>query len=71
MNLEKTDELHIHLDGNLNNSTLFHGYVGWSQFDIQHPKAPFVTDKTKAAIHDAIEGFVNEVEGIEEAEEVE
>ena len=27
--------------------------------------------KTKAAIHDAIEGFVNEVEGIEEAEEVE
>ncbi|MBR1667287.1 MAG: CotH kinase family protein [Bacteroidaceae bacterium] len=50
MNMEKTNELHIHLDGNLNNSTLFRGYVGWSQFDIQHPKAPFVTDNTKAAI---------------------
>ena len=50
MNMEKTEELHIHLDGLLNNSTLFHGNVGWKQFDIRHPKDPYVTDKTQTAI---------------------
>jgi len=50
MNMEKTEELHIHLDGYLGNSTLFHGNVGWKQFDIRHPKAPYVTDKTRTAI---------------------
>ena len=50
MNMEKTEELHIHLDGNLNNSSLFHGYVGWSQFEIRHPKDSYVTDKTRNAI---------------------
>lgn len=50
MNMKKTEELHIHLDGNLNNSSLFRGTVTWSQFDVQHPKEPYYTDKTKAAI---------------------
>ena len=50
MNMEKTDELHIHLDGNLNNQTLFQGTVAWAQFDIRHPKAPYLTDRTKEAI---------------------
>ena len=50
MNMAKTEELHIHLDGNLNNTTLFRGNVSWSSFDVQHPKAPYYTDKTKEAI---------------------
>ena len=50
MNMDKTEELHIHLDGNLNNNTLFRGNVAWNQFDVQHPKAPYYTDKTKQAI---------------------
>ena len=50
MNMEKTNELHIHIDGYLGNSTLFHGNVQWNSFDIRHPKAPYVTGKTKDAI---------------------
>lgn len=50
MNMEKTEALHIHLDGNLNNSSLFHGNVGWNQFEIRQPKAPYATDKTRDAI---------------------
>ena len=50
MNIEKSEALHIHLDGNLNNSTLFHGNIGWSQFEIRHPKDNYVTDKTREAI---------------------
>ena len=50
MNMEKTDELHIHLDGNLNNSNLFRGSVAWNSFDVQHPKAPYYTEKTEEAI---------------------
>lgn len=50
MNMEKTNELHIHLDGNLNNRTLFRGTVTWSQFDIRHPKDPYLTERTKEAI---------------------
>lgn len=50
MNMEKADELHIHLDGNLNNNTLFRSSVAWSSFDVQNPKAPYYTDNTKEAI---------------------
>ena len=41
--MEKAEPLHIHLDGNLNNSTLFHGRVGWNDFDIRNPKEAYVT----------------------------
>lgn len=50
MNMAKTEELHIHLDGNLNNTTLFRGSVAWGQFDIRHPKDTYCTDRTKEAI---------------------
>lgn len=50
MNMDKTQALHIHLDGNLNNTTLFHGHVDWSQFEIHHPKVPYVSNKTREAI---------------------
>ena len=50
MNMEKTAALHIHLDGNLNNATLFHGDVRWTQFDIRHPKESYATGKTREAI---------------------
>ena len=50
MNMEKTNELHIHLDGNLNNQTLFRGTVKWAQFDIRHPKDAYCTERTKEAI---------------------
>lgn len=50
MNMEKTEPLHIHLDGNLNNSTLFHGRVGWNDFDIRNPKEAYVTAQTRSAI---------------------
>lgn len=50
MNMAKSEELHIHLDGNLNNTTLFRGSVAWGQFDIRHPKDPYCTDRTKEAI---------------------
>lgn len=38
MNMEKHEATHIHLDGNLNNSSLFHGYVNWKQFEVRNPK---------------------------------
>lgn len=50
MNMDKTQALHIHLDGNLNNSTLFHGQVSWSQFEIRHPRDTYVTDQTRKAV---------------------
>lgn len=40
MNMERGNPLHIHLDGNLNNSTLFRGSVQWSQFEVRHPLQP-------------------------------
>lgn len=50
MNMEKTEALHIHLDGNLNNSSLFHDYVRWSDFEVRQPKDPYLTDATREAI---------------------
>ena len=50
MNMAKTEPLHIHLDGELNNKTLFRGSVAWSKFDIRHPKDAYCTDQTREAI---------------------
>lgn len=50
MNMERSNPLHIHLDGNLNNSTLFRGSVQWSQFEVRHPKAADCTEQTRQAI---------------------
>lgn len=50
MNMERGNPLHIHLDGNLNNSTLFRGSVQWSQFEVRHPKAADCTEQTRQAI---------------------
>lgn len=50
MNMDKTQEMHIHLDGSLNNGTIFQGTVKWQQFAIQHPKNQYVTQNTKDAI---------------------
>lgn len=38
MNMEKYEATHIHLDGNLNNTSLFRGYVNWKQFEVRNPK---------------------------------
>lgn len=38
MNMEKTDENHIHLDGNLNDANLFRGKVRWTLFEVRNPK---------------------------------
>ncbi len=38
MNQKKALATHIHLDGNLNDSYIFRGYIYWSQFEIRTPK---------------------------------
>ena len=38
MNMKKHVAEHIHLDGSLQNSTLFRGKVRWSQFEVRNPK---------------------------------
>ena len=38
MNMEKLLPTHIHLDGNLRDSYLFHGYINWKQFEVRNPK---------------------------------
>ena len=38
MNQKKHTATHIHLDGNLNNETLFHGIIKWTDFDVRNPK---------------------------------
>lgn len=38
-NQTKDDANHIHLDGNLSNTTLWRGTVDWSQFEIRNPKS--------------------------------
>ena len=38
MNMEKHDANHIHLDGSINNNSLFQGRVLWNQFEVRNPK---------------------------------
>ena len=38
MNMEKYNPFHIHLDGNINNNSLFGGIVSWGQFEVRNPK---------------------------------
>lgn len=38
MNMEKLEADHIHLDGNLRNTYLFHGYINWREFEVRNPK---------------------------------
>lgn len=38
MNMEKLLPTHIHLDGNLRDNYLFHGYINWKQFEVRNPK---------------------------------
>lgn len=48
MNQEKDNPLHIHIDGNMWEETLFGGNVVWDEFEIRNPKK--VTDPTCDAI---------------------
>ena len=38
MNMEKSNATHIHLDGNLSDNNLFHGFINWSQFEVRNPQ---------------------------------
>ena len=38
MNMKKHEADHIHLDGNLRDTYLFHGYINWKQFEVRNPK---------------------------------
>ena len=38
MNMEKHETTHIHLDGNLNNTNLFHDHIYWKQFEVRNPQ---------------------------------
>lgn len=38
MNMEKLLPTHIHLDGNLRDAYLFHGYINWKEFEVRNPK---------------------------------
>lgn len=44
MNMEKKNELHIHLDGNLSDQNIFGGNVAWSQFEVRNPKVLYCMD---------------------------
>ena len=46
MNMEKTEENHIHLDGNLNNANLFRGAIKWTLFEVRNPKELYTQDGT-------------------------
>lgn len=43
MNQKKDLPTHIHLDGNLNDETLFHGTIKWIDFDVRNPKGLLVS----------------------------
>ncbi|MCR4920112.1 MAG: CotH kinase family protein [Bacteroidaceae bacterium] len=41
MGMKKTEPMHIHIDGNINNKYLFGGKVDWKQFEVRNPKELF------------------------------
>ena len=43
MNQKKHEAMHIHLDGNLNDETLFRGAIKWTDFEARNPKGLLVT----------------------------
>ena len=47
MNLTKELAEHIHLDGRLDNGTLWHGRIDYTQFEIRNPKTLYCTNMTE------------------------
>lgn len=43
-NMTKDVAEHIHLDGTLNNTTLFKGSIDWTQFEVRNPKSLYTMD---------------------------
>ena len=43
MNMEKAVAEHVHLDGQLNNSTLFKGRIQWNSFEVRNPKGLYTS----------------------------
>lgn len=44
--MKKTNALHVHLDGNINDNYLFHGNVSWNQFEVRNPAGLYRTNGT-------------------------
>ena len=44
MNQKKSEETHIHLDGNLQDQCLFRGKIKWNQFEVRNPKGLYASD---------------------------
>lgn len=47
MNMKKSTEKHIHLDGIFYNSTIWNGTVDWTQFEVRNPKTLYTMDGEK------------------------
>ena len=47
MNMNKSTETHIHLDGDLRDSYLWRGVIDWTQFEVRNPKTLYTMDGNK------------------------
>ncbi len=52
MGQEKDNALHIHLDGKLDDTTIFNRKIDWSQFDVRTPKKLYCTDTEVRPLED-------------------